>query len=95
MLYLISYDLIKPEKDYPSLTGALERDGAIRILYSEWLVRLNISDAIDVAKRYLAYMDQNDSLFVVEVTKNSAWLNLKNESVATTWLQDWDVRRAA
>ena len=93
MLYLISYDLNKEDKNYPALWEALRRDGAIKILYSEWLVRLT-GTALDAANRYLAYMDTNDSIFVTEVTNNTAWRGLQNEPHSTSALQT-NVRRVA
>lgn len=94
MLYLISYDLNKPEKDYPTLIDALERDGAVKILWSEWLVNRS-EDATGVGGRYAAYMDSNDSLFVTEVTKNTAWMNVMNEPQVTPALRSPYVRTAA
>ena len=82
MVYLISYDLIgKGEDDYPQLIEALKKDGAVRILYSEWLVQSN-DRAVGVASRYAKLLDNNDRLFVCEVTQNSAYLRLQNEESA-------------
>ncbi|HEY4054002.1 MAG TPA: hypothetical protein VGL74_09670 [Terriglobales bacterium] len=38
-LYLVSYDLNKPEQDYPELVDYLRLIGARKVLQSEWLVR--------------------------------------------------------
>ena len=67
-LYLISYDLIKPEKDYPDLIGHLEDIGAKRILFSEWA--LNDSAAMrsvfdDVWAN--GKMGDKDKLFVTQM----------------------------
>lgn len=40
-LYIVSYDLNKPEQDYPKLISELKRLGAIKILYSEWLLKID------------------------------------------------------
>lgn len=65
-LFLISYDLNKPEKDYPKLIDYLESIGAHRVFYSAWFVRLNTTiDALynDVLKR----VDGKDGLMVCVV----------------------------
>lgn len=75
-LYLISYDLIKPEKDYPDLIAALERMGAKRVLLSEWMVRSQktIREAYDAVFTE-GKMGPKDKLLVVIV---STWLASKN-----------------
>jgi hypothetical protein len=84
MVYLVSYDLLHAkEEDYPELLTALRADGAVRILYSEWLV-MSTGQAIDVAKRYQQHIHVDDRLFVCEVTRNSAQSNLQNAQSAKT-----------
>jgi hypothetical protein len=74
-LYLISYDLIKPEKDYPDLINALTRIGAQRVLYSEWMVnRANTTTSgMFEYVRTTGKMDSNDKLLVVDV---SDWVSV-------------------
>jgi hypothetical protein len=63
--YLVSYDLAKGgESDYPELMTALRQDGAVKILYSEWLLN-SPQTAKTIADRYLRYMDLNDRIFVL------------------------------
>ena len=65
-LFLITYELNKLETDYPKLLDYLNSIGAHRVLYSDWLVRLNTTqDALysDVLKR----IDGNDGLLVCVV----------------------------
>lgn len=65
-LLLISYDLIKPEKDYPKLIEYLEGIGAKRVLYSEWMLRTDSGrDAIFNSVK--ARVDENDALMVCEL----------------------------
>ncbi len=60
-LFLVSYDLNKPEKDYPKLIDYLEKVGAHRVLYSEWFIRNDMTrDALHNAVR--AHIDGNDGL---------------------------------
>ena len=74
-LYLISYDLNKPEKDYPKLIDYLEQIGAHRVLYSEWLVRIDLDrDGLLAATR--AHVDSNDGLMVCPV-ESATGINLK------------------
>ena len=65
--FLVSYDLVGKEEDYTELLAALRSDEAVRILYSEWLVRAN-GDAGSVAKRYVRYLDANDRIFACGVS---------------------------
>lgn len=82
MVYLLSYDLLHAkEEDYPELLRALRADGAVRILYSEWLVQ-STARAIDVANRYQQHIHVTDRLFVCEVTQNSAYVNLQSQQTA-------------
>jgi hypothetical protein len=48
-LFLISYSLLKPEKDYPDLIKTLRNIGARRVLRSGWLINssLKIGDVFD------------------------------------------------
>ena len=75
-LYLISYDLITPGKDYQPLWDALYAMGAVRILYSQWLVRRAFTTPVDLANALLAHMDANDRIFVTEVPPNYAYRTL-------------------
>jgi hypothetical protein len=73
--YLISYDLDKPGQDYPRIIGELERLGAIRILYSEWILR-NDATASALRDHLKAFIDSNDMLLVVALTGEAAWTSL-------------------
>lgn len=74
MLYLISYDLAKPKKDYPPLIKALEKARAVRVLYSEWLLASDEdAEAIHAAIREAGQLDNDDSLFVAELAADAVW----------------------
>jgi hypothetical protein len=73
--YLISYDLDKPGQDYPRLIKELERLGAIRILYSEWVLRTT-SSAVVIRDWLQSFIDSNDMLLVVALTGEAAWTGL-------------------
>jgi len=73
--YLVSYDLDKPGQDYSRLISELERLGAIKILYSEWLLR-NDASAKAIRDHLRAFIDSNDMLLVVALTGEAAWTSL-------------------
>jgi hypothetical protein len=67
-LYVVSYDLSKPEQDYPQLLEYLHLIGARRLLDSQWLVRSGATrDAVYQGIR--AQIDSNDALLVCLVGK--------------------------
>jgi hypothetical protein len=62
-LYVVSYDLSKPEQDYPQLLEYLQLIGARRLLGSQWMVRSGATrDA--VYKGIRAHIDTADGLLV-------------------------------
>ena len=70
MVYLVSYDLNAPEKDYQRLFDAIEHyDKPCRILKSQWLIRSDKS-AEEIFNELIGFIDENDELFVCEITKN-------------------------
>jgi hypothetical protein len=75
MRYLISYDLDKPGQDYHRLIKELERLGAARVLYSEWLFK-STSTAVQIRDYLQGFVDGNDMLLVVELTGVAAWTKL-------------------
>jgi hypothetical protein len=72
-LYLVSYDLMAPGKDYKDLWAALRAIKAVRILESEWLTRREGTTPLALANHILQYMDSNDKIFVTEVPNNYAY----------------------
>jgi hypothetical protein len=83
MLYLVSYDLRTPGQDYPDLSAALKRMGAVKVLLSAWLLPSD-SQPLDVHNLIWSQgkMDANDRMLVSEVTEKSAWRNLLASSDA-------------
>ncbi|MGA2631536.1 MAG: hypothetical protein ABSG54_15160 [Terriglobia bacterium] len=74
-VYLISYDLDKPGQDYPRVIAELERLGAMKILYSEWI--LNSTDTAVALRDHLSkFIDGNDMLLVAGLTGEAAWTGL-------------------
>jgi thioredoxin-like negative regulator of GroEL len=74
-LYLISYDISqKDAAEYQSLWDHLKKIGAVKILYSEWLVARGSTDAAASIYNEIAPLTKlPDRLLVQEVTQNAAW----------------------
>jgi hypothetical protein len=73
--YLISYDLDKPGQNYDELIARLKAVGAVKILYSEWVLRTTAS-AVAVRDDLKRFTDNNDMLLVVGLTGEAAWTSL-------------------
>ena len=76
-LFLIIYDLIRPEKDYPDLIRTLRNIGARRILLSGWMIRSSVDNS-DIFDRVWIGGDlgAKDKLLVVEVNGSTASENV-------------------
>jgi hypothetical protein len=81
-VFLISYDLDKPGQDYHRLIKELERLGAIKVLYSEWLFK-STSSAVEIRDYLQGFVDANDMLLILGLTGVAAWtkLMINNEAV--------------
>jgi hypothetical protein len=81
-VFLISYDLDKPGQDYHRLITELERLGAVKVLYSEWLFK-STSSAVQIRDYLQGFVDANDMLLIVALTGVAAWTKLmvNNEAV--------------
>lgn len=73
--YLISYDLDQPGQNYTDLIARLKALGAVKILYSEWILRTT-STAADIRNDLMTFVDANDLLLVVTLTGEAAWTRL-------------------
>jgi hypothetical protein len=75
-LYLVSYNLSKPEDDYPQLVEYLNLIGARRVLFSQWIVRSGATrDAVYNGIR--VHLDSSDGLLVCLVD-SAVGANLKS-----------------
>jgi hypothetical protein len=83
--YLISYDLDKPGQNYDGLIVRLKALGAIKMLYSEWVLRA-ASTAVAIRGDLQRFIDSNDKLLVVGLTGEAAWTSLmiSDDSFKTT-----------
>ncbi len=64
-LFAIAYDLNK-KKNYQRLIAALEKAGAKRVLYSDWMLRSN-STLQQLFDHFIQYIDDDDALVVAAV----------------------------
>lgn len=83
---LVSYDLSAPDRDYPKLQKHLESYGdKAHLLGSVWLIKTN-STALQVCQAAEKVIDQNDKIFVIDITnKSAAWNNLDDKD--SEWLK--------
>jgi len=72
--FTVSYDLIK-RKDYQTLWDELARLGAFRTQASYWLVNVNLPTAKQLHDHLKQYVDQDDRLWVSELTTNYWYSN--------------------
>lgn len=89
MVYLITYDLKTPGKDYNPLYDAIKSIGDYyHPLESTWLVKSH-SNANSISTSLRAIMDNNDYLFVVNISKQDrqGWL----PKTAWEWLKNNDL----
>lgn len=88
MLYIISYDLKLPGRDYTAVYETIKGLGPwCHYLDSTWVVQSNLSIK-QVVDRIKENMDNNDYLFVVDITHKdrNGWL----PSDAWKWLREHD-----
>lgn len=63
-IYLISYDLSKPEQDYEGLINAIEKlDSPIHIQKSVWLIDTNFN-CNQIYSILSPFLDKDDALFI-------------------------------
>lgn len=76
MIYLISYDLKAPGRDYTSLYDKLKTFKHCHPLESTWIIQSNqsVSDLFNIIK---GVVDNNDHFFIVDITEKArdGWLN--------------------
>jgi hypothetical protein len=64
-LFLVSYDLLSPGRDYTTLISAIQALGGRRVLFSQWAVRVNATTTTAELRDHLRrYMDANDRILI-------------------------------
>ena len=88
MIYLITYDLNTEGKDYNALYDKIKSLGEwFHPLESVWFLKPSlIPDVNNITEQLRTTMDNNDHIFVVEITKQSrqGWL----PKTAWEWLRE-------
>jgi acyl-CoA synthetase (NDP forming) len=74
LAYWVGYDLDKPGQDYTDLINALQKLGAKRVMYSDWLVSSQMS-AVQLRDYLRTFMDSNDRIVVAALPGDVAWAN--------------------
>ena len=73
-LYLISYDINEKDKfEYENLWAHLKKIGAMRILYSEWIVKGSSNGAVSIYNGMASLVQTKDRLLVLEVAYEAVW----------------------
>jgi hypothetical protein len=87
MLYLISYDLkAKPEAEYVNLGAYLRNAGAVKILYSEWLLVSKLG-AVALRDAITQHIAPNDKLWVMQLTSTAAWTGVLDGGPSSSTLK--------
>lgn len=83
---LVSYDLIAPDRNYESVRGFLESHvNWAKPVQSLYLVKAN-KTAESLRNELNAYLDTNDKVIVVDVTKDAAaWKGLSDQ--ISSWIK--------
>lgn len=84
--YLITYDLHSPGQDYSTLFDAIKKVGTWwHCLDSNWIVKSD-SSAETIRDSITPYIDSNDSLLVIALTGEAAWIGFTKE--CSDWLKN-------
>lgn len=83
-LYIISYDLGKPDRDYTGLFDELKKfDNWWHYLESTWIIKTSNSPN-EIFKKLKTHIDDNDNLLIIEAgKKHQGWLPEK----AWNWIK--------
>jgi hypothetical protein len=82
--YIITYDLMRPGKDYSSLIQAIKSYGTWgKITESCWAI-VSTSSASAIRDFLSQHIDINDRLFVIKSGGEAAW---RNAIASTDWLK--------
>lgn len=84
-LYAVSYDLHN-QRNYQPLWDALIQAGARRVLESFWLVEVP-QGAGELREALRGYIDEDDSVVVIELQRGSNWSACRGQSTGVQWLE--------
>jgi len=73
--YIISYDLIGPNRDYNAVIKRIETyPASVTVLESVWIVMTD-KTAPEIRNDISTVLDGNDRIFVAKLTGHAAWNN--------------------
>ena len=73
-LYLVSYDITEKDAfEYAGLWALLREMGAVKILYSEWVIAGDTGEATKIYNKIAPKTQMKDRLLVQELTKDARW----------------------
>lgn len=78
-VYVVSYDLRAPKRDYQPLYERLAAWRAVRALESVWLIEAE-SSALQVGVDLRNHIDKDDGLLVTPVSGRTAWSAIEPEA---------------
>lgn len=85
-VFLVSYDLRAPGRDYSRLYTRLSGWRAVKALESDWLIDAETT-AYAIRDDLMSYVDANDRLLVAKLEGQSAWTSALHPDAARL-LQD-------
>jgi hypothetical protein len=85
-IWVISYDLRAPGRNYESLYGALKSVPFAHALDSFWFIEAE-GPATRIANALRAHMDQNDGLAVIEFTPPADWALSAINAPSIEWIK--------
>ncbi len=81
MVYLVSYDLGQPNRNYEALTKKIQSYGTrAKVLESLWLIKTT-DTASAVMEHLKGAIDKDDKLVVIEIKRHWSTLHLPQEVI--------------
>jgi hypothetical protein len=71
-MFVVSYDLLAPGRDYQKLYEALRAVRAERVLESVWMLKGTYT-AVQLREHFTQFIDANDRLLVAQVGDWAGW----------------------
>jgi hypothetical protein len=87
-LYLVSYDIAEKDAfEYDGLWAKLKELGAVRILYSEWILTADAGQSSSIYDHIAPNIQKKDKLLVQEVTNDAVWdqLMISDDAFRSGW----------
>lgn len=85
-VYMISYDLITPGRNYDNLIETIKAFGTwAHPLESQWLIVAENTTCIALRNIFRAHIDANDKLLVLEIPRQN-WASVNLPQTIVDWL---------